>query len=162
MNNEAREIAQDSLTGKVPPRRVQIFRAGSFQFGVFEDEIATIADWREPTPLPHAPASVIGVVGIQGRMLTVMNLNRLTGGVSADDSYRYIIALRGDEQLALPASAIGEIVDYSHPDSENAKTGNESFVLGSFTQAGEETRILNVRQLFPAALQGRERRRRRF
>lgn len=142
-------------------RKVQLFRAGSFHFGVFENEVATIAEWREPTSLPHAPESVLGVVSIQGRMLTILDVSILAGGESVP-AYRFIIALRGDEQLALAASNLEEIIEHSTSNSENKTEPGERFVLETLTHAGVETKILNVTELFPAALQGRERRRRRF
>lgn len=167
MNNEAIEDAQQSLDAQEAVRKVQLFRAQAFQFGVFETEIATIAEWREPTPLPHAPESVLGLVSVQGRMLTVLDLailTRLAGGetVSDDGSYRYIIALRGDEQLALAVSDLGETIEFSDSDFAGATKNDERFVLGVLRCRGTETKILNVTELFPAALHGRERRRRRF
>jgi chemotaxis signal transduction protein len=144
-------------------RKVQLFRTGAFAFGVFENEVATIADWREPTPLPHAPESILGVVSIQGRMLTLLNPAFLAGGETfpTDGVYRKIIALRGDEQLALAATEIHEIIN--HSSTERGKADHqEKFVVNIMASADSEFRILNVSELFPAALRGRERRRRRF
>ena len=167
MNNDSipqRQRFSDEGSSEERPRKVQLFRAGAFPFGVFETEIATIAEWREPTPLPHAPESVLGVVSIQGRMLTVLDLEMLAGGEtdSDDGTYRYILALRGDEQLALAISELGDTIELSNSESEGATENDERFVLRVLNRADQETRILNVTELFPAALQGRERRRRRF
>jgi len=144
-------------------RKVQLFGAGSFHFGVFENEVATIADWREPTPLPHAPDSVLGVVSIQGRMLTLLDPAVLAGGDTASaGGYRQIIALRGDEQLALAVSQIDEVISHSPSKLEDSSVPREGFVFGVLARADLEVKILNVSQLFGAALRGRERRRRRF
>ena len=169
MNNDSSKSVQhgqhfgdESSEDRV--RKVQLFRAGAFPFGVFETEIATIAEWREPTPLPHAPESVLGVVSIQGRMLTVLDLALLAGSETGSDDglYRYILALRGDEQLALAISDLGETIEFSNSESEGVTENDERIVLRVLRSAGQDTRILNVTELFPAALQGRERRRRRF
>jgi purine-binding chemotaxis protein CheW len=170
MNDDSSKSVQpaqhfgDEANSEERVRKVQLFRASLFQFGVFENEISTIVEWREPTPLPRAPESVLGVVNIQGRMLTVLDPAMLDGSetVSDDGSYRYILALRGDEQLALAVSDLDETVEFSHFDSEGAPENDESFVLGVLLREGVETKILNVKELFPAAIQGRERRRRRF
>ena len=164
MKNELNNGAQASENSEAATRKVQLFRVGPLQFGVFEEELATIAGWREPTPLPHSPESVLGVVSIQGRMLTVMDLARLSGSDTAitDESYRQIIALRGDEQLAVAASALGETVDFSPSDAGVRTNGNERFVSCVFSAPGADARLLNVSELFAAALRGRERRRRRF
>lgn len=145
-------------------RKLQLFRVRTFPFGVYESEIASMAEWREPTPLPHAPESVLGVVSIQGRMLTVLDLAALAGSETEADhgSYRHILALRGDEQLALAVSDLGETIEFSSSDYVVAKENEQRFVLGVLRGAEAQFKILNVTELFPAALQGRERRRRRF
>jgi len=163
MHNDSTELTQFSgeTNSEETARKVQLFSAGSFHFGVFENEVATIADWREPTPLPHAPESVLGVVSIQGRMLTVMDVAILSGS-EGQSAYRHIIALRGDEQLALAASSLGELMEEATLNDANGPKTGERFVLKTLEHAGKESRILNVTRLFHAALQGRERRRRRF
>src|SRR2546430_17631173 len=95
------------------PPKLQLLQTGSSRFGIFTDEIAAIVTWREPTPLPHAPKSVLGVVSIEGRMLTVMDLATLTGGeeASRDAPAQHLIALRGDEQLALAMETLGETIE---------------------------------------------------
>ena len=92
-------------------RSLQIFRSASFLCGIFQNEIATIVPWREPTPLPQSPHTVLGVVSIQGRMLTVLDLSALldTGTVAGDRSHQHILALRGDEQLALAIDSVVEL-----------------------------------------------------
>lgn len=167
MNNPSMEPSQhisDETNSEERARKVQLFRAGPLQFGVFQDEVATIADWRTPTPLPHAPESVLGVVSIQGRMSTVLDVVLLMEGdsTSTDAAYSFIIALRGDEQLALAVSELDETVEYVNPVSHPATQGNERLAPEVLSHAGSVTKILNVSELFPAALRGRERRRRRF
>ena len=144
-------------------RKLQLARAGSLQFGIFADEIATIADWREPTPLPHAPKSVLGVVSIQGRMLTVLDLPTLFDSRPARNrSPQHLLALRGDEQLAVAVDALDEAIDVSQADFADGRESDGGLIPGVFKQGGVETNILNVKELFPSAIQGRERRRRRF
>jgi len=163
MSNEVIDQAQHSASTEASTRKVQLFRAGSSYFGVFETEIATIAEWREPTPLPHAPESVLGIVSIQGRMLTVLDLAILQASEtpSGEKSYRHILALRGDEQLALAVTQVDETIEFSDADPDPAEK-DERFVLAVLRREGTAIRILNVPELFHAALQGRERRRRRF
>jgi purine-binding chemotaxis protein CheW len=145
-------------------RSVQLFRAGSFLCGIFENQVAIVEPWREPTPLPQAPATVLGVVSIQGRMLTVLNLAMLldSNAVSADRSPQHILALRGDEQLALAVEAVANIIEIGDGLLDELSDSGEGLVLGVIKHDGAEITILNVKGLFPTAIQGRERRRRRF
>jgi purine-binding chemotaxis protein CheW len=167
MNNDTIQNQRHSIDGaNAEPvvRTLQLLQTGSSQFGIFADEIAAIVAWREPTPLPHAPKAVLGVVSIQGRMLTVLDLAMLQGGEAAlsdaaGDIPRHLIALRGDEQLALAVNAVGETIELPAVDVE-ATAG--TLLLGVLHHEGAEINILNLKELFPTAIQGRERRRRRF
>src|SRR2546422_10018774 len=92
-----------------PARELRLIFAGSSCFGVFADEIEAIVDWRTPTPLPAAPASVLGVVCIRGRMLTVLEVASLPGDGAAAGRSK-LVALRGDEQLALAVARTGDLI----------------------------------------------------
>ena len=164
------ETSENDETGDSAARKLQLVGAGASQFGIYAEEVAVVVAWQEPTPLPHAPDSVLGVVSVQGRMLTVLDLAMLpVGEATLSDSPRnpgaHLIALRGDEQLALAVDAVGEIIALAPNDSMTdfvAQSDTMTPVLGVLQREGAEIKILNVKGLFPAAIQGRERRQRRF
>jgi len=167
MDNEEIDNTQDSFdeaSVKGVVRKLQLFRAGSFHFGIFTNDIAAILAWREPTPLPHAAKSVLGVVSVHGRMLTVLDLATLTGHEAASRAApaQHLIALRGDEQLALAIETSGETIEIAENDFNAKRETGEPLVLGVLHREGAETKILNPKELFSTAIQGRERRRRRF
>jgi len=146
-------------------RKVQIVNAGSSQFGIFAEEISAIVNWQEPAPLPHAPASVLGVVSIEGRMLTVLDLATIIlgeGGLvnATRNPATQLVALRGDEQLALALDSVGEILAF--PENVSKSDTVTAAVLGVLQHEGAEISILNVPGLFPTAIQGRQRRQRQF
>ena len=145
-------------------RRLQLLRAGALQFGVFADDVATIAGWRKPTPLPQAPESVLGVVSIQGRMLTVLDLAALHDRQTAtnNEPAQHLIALRGDEQLALAIDSLGEIIEIAETDLNAKGEQANPLFLGVVHRDGSEINVINLDELFAVAIQGRERRRRRF
>lgn len=202
MTNEASNKTQDSEAAGSKPttRKLQLVRAGASQFGVFADEIATIVAWRQPTPLPQAPKPVLGVVSVQGRILTVLDLASLPTGEAAPDevpneasdaavndapgsvpseasddapnelaseALGSLVALRGDEQLALAVADVGESIELDRvgPDGRlalDSQPANGKLILGVLQHDGAQIKILNLKELFPTAIQGRERRRRRF
>ena len=165
MNTDATE--NDNTVPKPAGRKLQLVRAGSSEFGIFADEISTIVAWQEPTPLPNAPGSVLGVVSIQGRMLTVLDLATLPGlEATLSDATRktpgHIVALRGDEQLALAIEAPGEVILLASTESVAKQDKVTRPMLRVLQREGAEIKILNLKGLFPAAIQGRQRRNRRF
>jgi purine-binding chemotaxis protein CheW len=163
--NRNLETYFEDVTPEGTVRRLQVVRAGSRYFGIPTENISTIAVWREPTPLPDAPQSVLGVVSIEGRMLTVLDLARLTAGeVDGKNASvaEHVIALRGDEQLALAIDEVSDVIELSSADSNTPKQMQSSLVSGVFHHENKEIEILSLKELFPTAIQGRERRRRRF
>ena len=143
------------------PRTLQLFSFGEAQFAVFADEVMAITEWREPAALPHAPASVLGIVSIRGRLLTVLDLSQLLESLARIGRPSHILALNGDEQLALAIGAPGETVAIAAANSEETPTSSK-LVSEVINRNGDEIKILDVSELFPTAIQGRERRRRRF
>jgi purine-binding chemotaxis protein CheW len=143
-------------------KTLQTFRVGTQQFAVRESEIATVVDWRTPTPLPHAPVAVMGVVSLQGRMLTVLDIGKLIEGEDTTESTpQHIIALRGDEQLALAVKGIDGVIEASEELVER-KSNDSGLTLGVLNHQGQRIEIVNVKGLFPLTIQGRERRQRQF
>ena len=152
----ANDLAKSS--SDLPPLR--IFTTGSFKFAIFAEEIATIVSWRRPTPLPQAPPAVQGVVSIQGRMLTLLDPTVLLGDEdNGKRVMRLIVALRGDEQLALGVDQdeVTGATDIMAPVGEaNGAT------IGVINHKEEQIDVLDVTKLFGLAIRGRERRQRRF
>lgn len=145
-------------------RKLQLLSAGPHVLGIFEDEIATIAEWRRPTPLPHAPSAILGVVSIQGRMLTVVDplqlLGETTKGIACPPGL--LVALRGDEQIAVAIEHTGEMLDLAMTDIQSQSDPANRAVAGTFRYGDQLVNVIEVEGLFPAALRGRDRRRRRF
>jgi chemotaxis signal transduction protein len=183
MSNETSNNVQNYADAIAPAeqasRKLQLVRAGSSLFGVFADEIATVVAWRKPTPLPHAAKSVLGVVSVQGRLLTVLDLASLPGGEPARNDAPSdipnnapnkalgqtpgsLVALRGDEQLALAVDEVGESIELDDSSFNAQPEPAGKLVLGALQRDGVQIKILNLKELFPTAIQGRERRRRRF
>jgi purine-binding chemotaxis protein CheW len=146
-------------------RRLLVFKAGPRLLGVFADEANTVVEWRRPTPLPYAPKSVLGVVSVRGRMLTVLDPLSLLSETNAVEalSFNFIIPLGGDEQLALAAEqAQGFIEIFADEISPQSQDLKNDAVLGIIESESGPLVVLKVRELFAAALQGAERRRKRF
>jgi chemotaxis signal transduction protein len=170
MNNEASDNAQslsEKDSDKRSARELQLVRAGAAEFGIIVEDISAIVNWRKPAPLPFAPRSVLGVVSIEGRMLTVLDLARLmfSGDALTDAAHTspgQIVGLRGDEQLALAVDMVGEKIDFADSDVSSKSETAKTLVLGVLHRQGAEIIILNLQELFLAAIQGHERRRRRF
>jgi chemotaxis signal transduction protein len=142
--------------------RFRLIGVDSINLAVPEDQILMVVDWTEPTPLPFGPKAVFGVVCVQGRMFTVVNLNRLLRpDTDSQVTARLILALRGDEQLALAVDTADNVIDLPVTRIEATEQSATGPTHAKFVHQGSDWQILNVDELFNALIQGRERRRRR-
>jgi len=123
---------------------------------VDDDQLLTVVDFVEPTPLPFAPPSVLGVVSIEGKMFTVLET---TG---EPQNRRQLAALRSDEQLAIAIDDCASAIEIDNQIIYQPQDDAAVFSAASFRDGEREIPLLDVSKLFSGLLQGRERRRRRF
>jgi chemotaxis signal transduction protein len=94
-------------------------------------------------------------------MFTVLDLIKLlrpeTEGVT---TARLIMALRGDEQLALAVDT-AETIDIPVTNIRSADQNSTGLLRETLTHEGREWQVLNLDELFNSLIQDRERRRRR-
>jgi len=148
-------------------RDLFLFTAGACTFAVPAEEAEGTAESKQPAPLPLAPAPILGVVYARGRMLTLLDPVALTAGERSvfPAIVPAIISLRGDQQLALAADAIGETITVSAADVETAsaeQAETNHAVAGILRYAGKTITVLDPARLFDAAVRRKDRRRRRF
>jgi len=105
-------------------RELFAFGASGRVFAVYNEEADGVAEGLSPAPLPHAPAAVLGVVSVRGRMRTLLDTRALFDAADAqaapggDDAHegaraetpRFVVALRGDEQLEIGRASCRERV----------------------------------------------------
>jgi purine-binding chemotaxis protein CheW len=148
-------------------RELFVFRAGARRFALFREEVEGVAEGLRPAPLPFAPASVLGVVSLRGRVRTALDPLKLFAAPPdpADETTRaqtqpprLFIALAGDEQLALACDTAEEPVTIS---TDELRPDEEAPARGLVTHEGRDVTVIDPSRLFDAAMRGRDRRRRR-
>lgn len=149
-------------------RELLVARCGERLVAVFADEAEHVIAWKQPTPLPGAPKGVLGLVGVRGRISTVLEPLSLLGerragaGDGGGGSFNFIITLRGDEQLALAVERAERIIEIFEDDVEPLDSSSGTMVVrGLLQMEGKLVAVLNVPELFAAAMRGTERRRKR-
>ena len=169
------ETRQDDGTATTRPasgrRKLCVMRSGARLFAVYADEVEATSENLRPTPLPFAPAPVRGVVSQRGRILTVIDPLLLLppdaptrASTPAPATAPLIVALRGDEQLALSVERIEhdiELFDDGEADATPDASPNSQLLRRTIRHQTETISLLDTAHLFEAAMQGVERRRRR-
>jgi len=171
--------------GDAARRRLFVMRSGARLFAVYADEVAATCGNLSPTPLPFAPAPVRGVVSQRGRMLTLIDplpllpdetsTAALAPGAQAFASPAretpavrtpapLVIALKGDEQLALSVEAVEHEVELYESEANAATAADasgSSLIRRTIRHETHAVALLDPARLFDAAMRGVERRRRR-
>ena len=152
-------------------RGLFVLTAGGQVFAVNAEEAEGVAEGLTPAPLPHAPASVLGVVSVRGRMRTLLYPPALGAqareGVTQDVATvtpRFVVALRGDEQLALAADSVEGPIPFNvtfNTDSLSLSDSHEHPLAATLEHEGRRVQLLDASRLFEAAMRGTERRRTR-
>ena len=159
-------VQPDSETPGPDLRDLFVFEAAARTFAVPAEYVDGTTETRVPAVLPHAPPAILGVVCVRGRMLTVIDPSVLLTG----QAFRWpralprVIALRGDEQLALVAQTFQDKITIEDADivrPNKAGADNAGLLLGRVRYGGEEILVLDVNCLFSSVMWQRERRRRR-
>ena len=158
-------------------------RTGARRFAVYADEVEATSENSRPTPLPFAPAPVRGVVSQRGRILTLIDPLPLLPGLTttglplpssaaataqagappAPHTSLVVVALKGDEQLALAVESIEDEIElYDTEAGGAAEDAPDSSPLRRIVQHdAHAVALLDPARLFDAAMRGVERRRRR-
>ncbi len=138
---------EDTSAEPRPTRELFVLVAGGSAFAVRAEDADAVAEGLSPAPLPHAPAAVLGVVSLRGRMRTLLYPPALLSDSGDAQTQvpattpRFAVALRGDEQLALAADEVEGPLEL---DDDSAAIP-----------------LLDPSCLFEAAMRGTERRRQR-
>jgi chemotaxis signal transduction protein len=147
-------------------RELFVLGAGGRLFAVPAEETDGVAEGLTPAPLPHAPAAVLGVVSVRGRMRTVLYPPALASDTqpparedaTTTNTPRFVVALRGDEQLALAADSVEGLVTINS-DTISAADAPDSSTAATLAHEGRRVELLDAARLFDAAMRGTERRR---
>lgn len=140
-----------------------VFRAGKRLFGVPAAKVAGIAERKVPAPLPFAPPAVLGVVGFQSRMVTVIDPLALIGELRSKPgaAIQLVTVLNGDEQLGLAGDSQEEILTLRLNGIPRTGRSQSPAVAVSIQHHDREIMVLDPASLFAAAIGRIERRRRR-
>src|SRR4051812_30103290 len=87
---------------------LQLMSVGSQLIAIDTSEIEAVTEWRQPTPLPGAPVAILGIICLEGRMLTVISVSALLDEPQTDG--QKLVALRGAEQIAAAVDNLGEVI----------------------------------------------------
>jgi len=130
-------------------------RVGGQQFAIDIMSVREIRGWTTSTPLPHAPAHVLGMINLRGVILPVIDLGaRLGLGASVPDASSVVVVAQiHGAQVGLMVEAVCDILTVTEnmlqapPDLGGGTT--HDFVQGIMTTDGEIVSLLSLEHVLP-------------
>jgi len=112
------------------------------------------------TRVPHAPPSVLGIINLRGRIVTVLDAAIVLGhekSALGRDSRIFVVEDRG-EFIGLLVDRVADVIEYD-PSAANAVPANvpreqACFYRGIHLVNGRAIALLNAEQMLSAALAG--------
>jgi purine-binding chemotaxis protein CheW len=93
-------------------RELIAFRIGDQEFCVNIMYVREIRGWTQATPMPHAPAYVMGVINLRGAVLPIVDLAARLGMKEAEPTARHVIIVSqvGSRMVGLLVEAVSDIL----------------------------------------------------
>ena len=124
---------------------------GDQKFAIDIMMVREIRGWSTSTPLPQAPAHVLGMINLRGAVLPVIDLGaRLALGATTPTSSSVVVVVQGDrgQQVGLLVDAVCDILtvqkDAMQEVPEVGDSGLRRFLAGVMTIENEIVTLLSL------------------
>jgi purine-binding chemotaxis protein CheW len=149
-----RNLASTVLPTEVSARRLVVFRLGDRSYAIELDAVREILRPRATTRLPGAPAAVLGLVNVRGRIVTVVDLATALGLRAAPAPGAVMLVEHGPK---LVGAAVDEVLEVQRaPDPGAEPAGPAAAAAGTVhaleTHEGEVVVVLDIHDLLSHVL----------
>lgn len=127
------------------------------RYGVNVMQVQEVLRFTEITPVPGAPAYVLGIINLRGNVVTVIDTRQrfMLGPKAVDDATRIVIMEAEGQVIGILVDSVAEVVELRASEIESApNVGNEEsarFVLGVSSLEGELLILIDLDKLFTGA-----------
>lgn len=102
----------EEKTAPVESRQFVLFRLGAEEYGLPIERVQSIIRYEVPTPVPHAPSGVEGVINLRGQVIPVIDLSMrlLRVPFSGAPTSRIVVAEGNSGMVGLAVDSASEVV----------------------------------------------------
>ena len=150
------EVADDALD----ETQYLTFRLDNQEYGIPIVEVQEIKGWTRMTPVPNAPAHMLGVLNLRGTIIPVVDLRTRFGLPRKDhDEFTVIMVVSMGERLAgLVVDSVSDVVnapdDAVRENPEANSNIDQRFFRGLIEAKGKLVILLDVMQISDDIQQG--------
>ena len=137
-------------------REIVSFRLSEQDFCIDIMDIREIRGWTPPTPLPHSPDYVRGLINLRGSVLPIVDLSKRLGLTTVDSSKRdvIIVAMVDSQLIGLVVDGVSDILTVKQSDIQPTPSvgseGSQGYVQGIMAIDNRMIRLLDLQRVFPA------------
>jgi purine-binding chemotaxis protein CheW len=131
-------------------------RIGDQQYAIDIMTVREIRGWTTSTPLPHAPAHVLGMINLRGAILPVVDLGARLGLGSSTPSASSVVVVAqiNDREVGLLVDAVCDIITVTEgllqPPPDIGEESVREFVRGVMTTDSGIVSLLSLNSVLPA------------
>ncbi len=121
--------------------------------------VREIRCWAKPTPIPHAPHYVNGIINLRGTVLPIIDLGARLGMATTTPTVSTvtIVVQIADQMIGLMVDAVSDILslkdDVLLPTPDIATETSKSFFKGVAALEGSMIRVIDLATLAPASIE---------
>lgn len=136
-------------------REIVSFRLSEQDFCIDIMNIREIRGWTPPTPLPHSPDYVRGLINLRGSVLPIVDLSRRLGLATREATSRdvIIVVMVDDQLIGLVVDGVSDILTVKQEEVQptpSVGTDNaQGYVQGIMAVEGRMIRLLDLKRVFP-------------
>ncbi|MBN9054527.1 chemotaxis protein CheW [Shinella sp. PSBB067] len=136
-------------------RELIAFRIGDQEFCVNIMSVREIRGWTQATPMPHAPAYVLGVINLRGVVLPIVDMSLRLGMKPAEPTVRHVIIVAqvGPKVVGLLVDAVSDILtvtdDNMQPTPDIANESEKAYARGILAIERRMICLIELGALFP-------------
>jgi purine-binding chemotaxis protein CheW len=135
------------------PAQYVTFCAGDLLLGVPIEQVEEINRMADPTPVPHAPECVRGVINLRGEVVTVVDLRTVLGfdPLEAGRETRNVILNFNGEHVGLIVDRMADVVSAASGEIDRPPANIEGrFYCGVYKLESELMVLLDVENVLTA------------
>jgi len=135
------------------PGRVEkllVFTVGRRRYAIPIHDISQIIEEHAVTPVPHAPAFLMGIFSLRGRIVSVLDAGLRLGvqAVEGETSAKVVVLDVGEELFGIRVHGIDTVAEVDlgalEPPPESFRTQEQEFVEGVFHHRERTVSFLNL------------------
>lgn len=125
-------------------------------FGIDVMTVREIRGWTTPTPLPHAPPFVAGVINLRGVVLPIVDLAARLGFPSTEPTPRHAIVVveQSDQVVGILVDGVSDIISIRPSETratpEIASSSTRAFIRGVVPADNAMIELLALEAVVPA------------